>query len=482
MCICTTVSADDNATIILMGGGEHLPIAYLGEYVDLSLVVGWSYRVAYWNSGSDPSLQQPDIIIDASGYQHHFYLDPSKFKVGTWYRWDGKWESSANMGAFEIKSGSRPAPTPIPTITGNITPLPTAVPEYFIHNKLLIARGDHVRYDYYYPDTATTAGYIWLFGTEQSVYGGKMNKDRNTTLYTYTFSEAQTQTFQPGLYTGYLQFVGKRQDVFYNATGNTLESPYAAIKPINLNGLNPERVRVAFETLENNKQYTDDKLVAISMEVKDPQISINEYYEDSGHIFVRGTSTAADGTNVSFVIDPAKYGNTPALAANTFTTKLVGTIESPREFVYTIPIYWNEMSIGVHKLVVKIETTGMTASQEKDFEVGLAKKSVPSQTIVGEKVIIGSGGWQLVTNDNGTIFVKFPNGTVYPVPTPTPKTVYVTQATPTPQVVYVNATPVVTQKLPAPVQTPSDDVVIPLPIEIVVLSVICGAYLVSRRK
>jgi hypothetical protein len=295
--------------------------------------------------------------------------------------------------------------------------------------------------------------------------------------YSYTLSEPVTQTFKPGTYPGYIQFINRRQDVFYNKSSISLESPYAAVKSVKVIGMLPPLVKTEFDKLESNTLYTDDTLVSITMELKTPDIQITNYYESNDHIYVRGTSSASEGTNISLVLDPAYSSTTsPALS---YTTKLYGTIDKPREYYGIIPVNWNKLSIGTHTLVASIQSSGMKASQQKTVEVTPLHENTAPVINTTAKEIIGDGGWQRIVATNGTVYLQSPNGTLYLIPAPTPITVYVTQPSQTPQIVYVNVT---VPQTPTPVPVPTDDIVIPLHPEIAGLAiVIVGAVFVLRR-
>jgi hypothetical protein len=463
-------------TVIELGGdGSSLSVAYLGEYVDITKVVGWTGQFGFWY-GYPTAGSKPDIVVDATTFQHRYWIDPSKYKVGIWYKWDGAWESAANSEAFEIKYGTRPAPVPTEPARYNftdpkITPLVTPIPEEKAPVHIVIARGDELTYSYKSSDTGINHGYIWLFGKLQSVLGDEM--ERNSSTYSYPFREEVTENLQPGWYYGYLQFSNGRPDVWYNASHKVgddmvpiLETPYddSIIPDVPTLGWLPEHIQADFELLESNKEYSKDILVKITMEVVDPTVQFTDYYEEDDDIVIMGKSPIVAGTNISFVIDPDHYTKGYSLTSHTFTTQLFGKIDEPRQFKISIPVDWDELSIGEHIVVSTLDRLKIHLTNKKEFDVTSIWAN-PTPIPVTEKVVVDGNGWHRVN--------------VTPTPTPTPQIIYITS---TPEIVYVyvttnttTATPVMT---PLPTQTEES------PIEpVLVVSALLGvAYIVIRRR
>lgn len=463
-----------SSIIELEGGGSRAPYAYLGEYVDISKVVGWGGEFGFWY-GYPTTGSRPDIIVDASTFQHKYWIDPSKYRVGMWYKWDGTWEDSAYSEAFEIRPGIRPVavPTDAPgyNYTGAIiTPIITPIPYKEAPIHLVIARGDELTYTYK-TMTGEKRGFIWLFGKLQSVLGDEMELNEST--YSYPFREEVTQNLQPGWYTGYLQFSTGRPSVWYNASHKVgdetvpiLETPYddAAVPDVSLAGLLPEHIQSDFELLQSNKEYSTDQLIKITMEVVDPSIQFTDYYEENDYIVIQGKSSMAAGTNMSFVIDPDHYMKGYSLSSHTFTTELEGAINEQRTFRMAMPVDWEEISIGEHTVVVTLDKLKIHLVQKKEFDV----KSIwvnPTPIPVTEKVIIDGDGWHRVN--------------VTATPTPTPEIVYVTG---TPQIVYVYITNTTTAAPTAalPVQTTAEES--PIGGTVAIVALVCVAYIVIRKR
>ncbi len=441
ICLCVPALAINNTPVIappkiidLIGGGHTPPVAYIGEYVDLSKVVGWSGQIAFWYSGYPSNLQKPDIIIDASSFQHRFWIDPAKFKAGMWYKWDGEYEDSSNNEAFEVKDGIRPVamPTEVAANFTGITPIVTAVPYEPSDVHILIARGDQIEYPYWNPNEKQ--GYLWLFGKTQSILGYKMDSPEiGSNIFKFPFGEEITENLETGWYTGYMQFCNKRPDVIYNESENILDTPYddAIIPDIHLAGYTTDRIKAEFEKLEKNTAYTDDRLVNVTLEIKDPSIQFTDYYEADDVIIIQGKSTLAVGTNISFIVDPSRYTAGYSTSSHTVWATLTGNIKTAREFTVNIPINWDEMAIGGHEVVATVNKLKIHLVQKKEFDTTSIWVN-PAPTLITEKVIVEDGGWHRV------------NTSIRYGATPTPQIIYVNS---TPKIVYVYVTPSVNQNV-----------------------------------
>ena len=483
MLICAPVTAASAPIIAptkivdLIGGGHTPPVAYIGEYVDLSKVVGWTGQIAFWYSGYPSSIQKPDIIVDASSFQHRFWIDPAKFKVGMWYKWDGAYEDSSNPEAFEVKDGIRsaPAPTdPASNFTG-VTPIVTAVPYQQESVHLLMARGDQIEYPYWNPNEKY--GYMWLFGKTKQILGEKMDSPTTgNNTFIFPFSEEITQNFEAGWYSGYMQFSNKRPDVFYNKSKNVLDTPYddGMIPDVPLAGLTPDRIKAEFEKLEKNSAYSEDKLINITMEIKDPILQFTDYYEVGDSIIVQGKSTLSVGTNISFIVDPTRYMAGYSTSSHTVWVLLKGELDEPRTFTVTIPVEWSQMAIGRHEVVGTINKLKINLVQKKEFDItNIWVNPVPTTST--QKVIVEDGGWHRL-NINTTVTGA----------TPTPSIIYINQ---TPQIIYVYITPTAapnatyastTQAANVPTPTPTTESP-PSPL-LVVGALTIAAYVAIRRR
>jgi hypothetical protein len=473
------VTVEETASIIaqptvveLQGGQENLPVAYLGEYVDISGVVGWSDKLAFWYGTPSQSIA-PDLIVDASSFQHRFYLDPAKFRVGTWYKWDGSYEPNGNMQAFEIKSGTRPAPTPVPTltITAENSTLNVSISDRPTNDHIYLARGDQEVFSYYYKGDEKN-GYLWLFSNKQSILGIQMTPTKaDSHIFEFTFDPHLSQSLPTGVYTGYMQFCD-RQDVFYNRTANALDSPFKSVPAKSISGFDSTKINALFTTMEQNSAYTDDVLIPVSAEIVDPAIQFTDYYEESNDIIVQGKSTMSVGTPIGFLIDPSQHPDPRDAFLHTTYTRLTGTIDSFRQFYVRIPVDWDNIAIGDHVVFASInnKTLNINMTQYKDFKVTTEWVN-PTPTAIAQKVVVDTGGWHHVNATNGTSYLQNDNGSVVTIPTPQYIYVNVTQ---TPIIIYMAQT-----TSPLETQTTESSAVLS---ELPIAGLIIVAYIVIKRK
>lgn len=464
LCVCACVPA---MAIIVQPGDK----VYFNETVDITLVVGTTGQFAWW--GDNQYGQIPEIIAQAQNFQHKYWIDPSKFRVGKWYKWDNIYEPNSNSLAFEVIPGTRPSPTPTP---GNytdilITPVPTPTQYKPSNTHILIAKGDGLTFDYYGIPGEYGTGHIWLYGRTSGIIDEPLTLKNS--IYTFDITNQITEGLATGWYTGYLQFEGKNglQDVFYNRQEQTLDTPYddALIPDVSIVGFLPQRIQSEFELLSKNKDRFDDILIPITMEVQEPIIRFTDYYEENDNIIINGNSPMATGVTISFVIDPDRWTTTADMRSRTKIATLNGNINEPRIFHISIPVNWNELAMGWHTVVGTIKQNKIEITQHKDFEV----KEIyinPQPTQEQRKVIVEEYGWHIVNNTNVS-FAKLSNGTVIDLVRPTPQIIYITQ---TPLIVYVNQTP-----SPEPTEEPASTPISPI-LGIVAL-VIC-AYTVLRRR
>lgn len=337
---------------------------YLGETVDISRVMSWSGQFAYFTSNEPGDYPAKIIDVNDVGHMYNYYIDPTKYIVGTWYKWDGKDENAGNMLAFYIAPGIRnntlisqinPTttlnPTPIQTMT-----LPAKIPQ---NTHLLLARGDigslHYGLPYNQSYGIKQQANLWLFGnspdesinqanfmTTGTLMGVPMNYTSNDGVYSFTFTPEISRNLQEGWYSGYFQFSGlnQRQDVYYETNhkvgdyrNTILETPYDddKIPDVPLEGFIPFRIQQEFEKLESNSEYSDDILVPITVEVVTPTISIGDYWESNGNITIQGSTPMSEGTIITVMIDPDHYALLPEIRAHTFRTitknKIVNGVE-----------------------------------------------------------------------------------------------------------------------------------------------------------
>jgi hypothetical protein len=428
---CAPVSAATPRCEILSQGD----IAYLGEYCDVSRVVSWGAQFAYFSGGYPTEV--PTKIVDASGFMYRFYIDPAKFVVGDWWKWDGHYDRAGNQLAFTIKAGTRPAVVPMNTT--NVTPVPTPIQEknVTVSDNIVIARGEVLDYTYQSKDKGKA--WLWLFESS-NLYLGMPMEFRNDG-YKYTFNGSITQSFVPDDYIAYIQFGGanNKQDVYYNLNNNSLESIYRSVTTIQLSAYPKVQYNLHFLKQVNNKEYSDDEIATIYINMREPEMVITDYYEKGDSLVVAGTTTLSLGTPITCIIDPEHWVTESEIKANTYKVSVTGTVDADRKFYVELPLQWDELSLGEHDIVLNGKSGLIDITIHKEFHVS-DTYVIPTPTPAKVKVALDSEGNPLKI--------------ATPVPTPTPiPTPYITTVQPTPIQTIHNSTPTSTPT-PRPTTVP----------------------------
>jgi len=273
---------------IVVAQGDYI---YLGDTVDISLAISWpDYKLA-WCRGDYYGCTPPDQIIQITGYQHRYYIDPAVWHTGTYYRWDGQWNRGEYAVAFTILPGERPNMAILKEDLKNQTVLasPNVTLEGPYH--YLVARGDDPLI------TVRTArddpAHLWMFGSTSSLLDYPMTK--NGYDYSYKMNLNDTFSVNPGKYTGYLQFNGRNglQDVFWDDVSKCIDTPYDddVVPDIAVNVWNPQMVKATFENQSKNMQYSDDILIPVTMTVTEPSIIITDLEQGKDKLWISGRTT-----------------------------------------------------------------------------------------------------------------------------------------------------------------------------------------------
>jgi len=472
---------------------------YLGETVDISRVLSWKMQFAFWKSGN-PDGDFPEKIVEVTGFMYSYYIDPQKYQVGTWYKWDGKEENAGNMLAFYIEPGVRPIVTPTPTITPNttsptITPVPTLAP-LPVGEHILIARGDYGKINYRLDSSKTINGqeqkaFIWLFGSRTKIMSSPLTYSKSSNLYSYEFSSDLTDNLTESDYYGFIQFVGQnnQQDVFYDPLKNSLDSPFKAIKPVNLDPFLPARIMHEFENMSGPSQYCDDYLVPVTMRIETPSIIIGDYWEDGGDIMIEGTTNMEEGTTVVAMIDPDNFALPAEIAAHKYATKTTGNYSVTRQYSIRVPLKWEELSIGQHTFKVSVSKYKIRLETFKDFAVtGLWVMPTPTPEL--KKVMVEEYGSHQLPTSTPTIITT---PTLIPIPTPTQIQILVNgtlrnytarnQSIVNPLPSSTTKPIIVSTPIPTatPIPVPTDDIVIPLNPLIVIGAIFIAGLILKKR-
>jgi hypothetical protein len=436
---------------------------FLNETCDISKVVSWSGDFAYFSSGYESDT--PTKIVHLQGFMYKTFIDPKKFVIGDWFKWEGVGTGAhGNNLAFKVMPGVRPNGSP----KTNTTQLPNQTILPLVDNKtpnIVVARGEIL--NYIYPTNEDKGGaWMWLFEGSNLYLGMPMTYTDEG--YTYLFDRGTTQYFQPDTYTAYIQFGGynRKQDVYYS--NNAIQSIYRDVNPVYLSG-NYSKVQYVdlFVKRVTNDSYSDDTIVPIKFTIEEPNIIIKQYYRDGDTIIIQGTTSLSLGTKISCIIDPTHWTTTSEIRQNTYAVNVTGDTDKDREFIVSLPLKWEELSIGEHNIVLSAKTGLIDLTIHKEFRVS-DTYVIPTPTPVKVKVALDENGKPLVT--------AVPSQTPL-IPTLVPvNTIPVTTKTPVPRTPTPTAS-IVPTKTPVPKST-----MITLPFNPVLVLIALGLVCVYTRR
>lgn len=342
---------------------------YMNETVDISLAVSWPDYAVAWCGEDSYECTPPRQIVEITGNMHKYYIDPNVYNYGTYYRWDGEWHRGENSVAFTIVKGNRTdyqgllsveekknAPGRIETPEGPFS--------YFI------ARGDT-------PTVSTRLNrtdlcYLWVFSNSLDVFDKKMDMEPDgmgSSIYSYQFSYDETMNITPSEYDAYIQCEGQNhvQDIYMD--GMTLDTIYddAIIPDVEIDSWNTLRLRDKFDelALKIKRPALDDKIYPISINVVEPYSRITnvERNEDDTKLFISGETSWQNLTTISFKLDPDNYKLQRDIRLHTWTTEAKGSIDAPRTFTTALLLDKEELTIGMHEIISRVEgkhDTGFT--------------------------------------------------------------------------------------------------------------------------
>jgi len=391
--------------------------------IDLTGVMGWAEKMAYYGYSGDLE-SDPMYILDLpdtkKGY-YQFYIDPEIFgqRLGPWFQYYGNNTGTehGNLLMFRVvqklpEVNVTPAtPTPEPTPT----PKPSIVLPKAFETDFQIAYGDPFSVtvnDKYMPAR------LWVFGRQDKVYNKSFPKS------VVTLSPEEVQNLEPGTYTVIVQNPGKNaifevgytRTVTDSTTTEELTSPWAAVKPVDIYGIQPRMALVEFRKMIAG---TDDPITEYRLEIADPvidMVSIDETYSEGKDVLdIRGYTNVAEGTEITFVMD--KDWQTPrTIRANTFMEIVRQDVPNEwRYFQIFIPIDYSQIPIGQHMISA---STPQGATQSIPFYV----YDLPAGQVTPNETI------------------KYVAGNIF-VPTPTPEIIKVVETVIQTQIVTVPVTP-----------------------------------------
>jgi hypothetical protein len=460
--ICVILLAGARGQALMIGQGDDV---YLGECgLDISLAISWPDYTIAWCKSAYPGCLPPDQIITIESYQRNYCINSSLYHPGWYYRWDGHWNNGENQDAFRVRVGTRP----VDNATANITPEPTPTPLPGIDMKgngpfeWIIARGDSPDITFRYATTdpgvcGTGAGndlaHLWLFGSTEMLMDIPLEtmKDNN---YQLGLSADDTAALGTGKYTGYIQFPGLngRQDVFYEPIAKCLDTPYddAYVPDQVINIRNPDGTKGLFENMVKNLKYSDDLLIPITLQMKDPEISITDITQGQDKMWITGITTWSEGTEITFRLDDDNYALASDKRKHTWTTTVNGSLVNWRKFDQVVPIEMKDMYIGMHELKMTVDKNGYVVNTFHNFRItGTYVMPTPTPEFV-----------KYITDVNGTRVLPVVNITEAPTPVVTQvQAVSAPVYTETP--ITVKPTPLPTTVKPTAIPT-TESLVIPV--------------------
>lgn len=480
--ICGVTSAER----IEIGQGD---LVYMNETIDLSLAVSWPDYTLAWCSNENYECDPPDQVIAITGNMHQYWIDPLKFKYGTYYRWDGEWHRGENAVAFTIVKGTRGDTQEGSAADSLVAPSHIKRPEG--PHTWLVARGDDpVAYT---SMNRTDDCYLWIFSNNNNILGKRMgasNTSNGLVTYSYHFSEEETMNMSVGTYTAYIQCVGRNgiPDIFID--GSVMDTLYddAIIPDVTVGVWGDDNVQGQFDTLAKSliRFAFDDTVVPITIRVEDPIVTVRsvERNDDDTKLYIYGVTAWQNQTRIIFRLDPDNYKLQQDIRLHTWTTNVTGTINTPRTFATAISLQKDELYVGMHEIVSNVEKkhdTGVTAYSFRITDI----KVMPTPTPKTVRMIYGSDWKEIpVYSENKTEYTEAVVGdplltSVTPIPTKrTGYGVVITSSltiTPTPDTTTIVTTPPTTEPTSRPTTTPT--VVVPLPIWVCVAGIVIAGVI-----
>ena len=238
--------------------------------------------------------------------------------------------------AFRVRVGKRPAVNVTPTPT----PKPTLAPGIDTRGNgpftWLVARGDGPDILFHYNSTSDVCGtgpgnakaHVWLWGATTTLPDKALESRGDD--YEWGMTSAETQSLDVGKYTGYIQFPGvnSRQDVFWDPVARCIDTPYDdKVYPDIVADIRfPATFRSSFEKVAKDMKYSDDLLVPVTLNVVDPSIRITDITQGEDKLWISGTTTWSNGTEITIRLDPDNYALASEKRKHTWTVKVIRNI------------------------------------------------------------------------------------------------------------------------------------------------------------
>ena len=338
-------------------------VVYMNETVDISLAVAYPDFQVAWCEARNYDCDPPDQVIDITGNMHNYWLNPEKFRYGTYYRWDGEWHRAENAVAFKILPGTRP----VKKINQTINKTEVQIVQHEGPYEYLIARGDTPTV--YTVLNRSDSCQLWVFSDSMNTYDLSLEYSNDT--YSRTFAKSETLGMSVGEYDGYIQCNGNNglQDIFL--LNGELDTPYddRIVPDVPIIAWNLLNVKRQFDQLASDIPRFDDKLIPIRISVVDPTITITSVEQDEKKLYIMGSTSWSNGTTITLRLDPDNYVLQKEIALHTWTTFTNGPIDAPRTFATALSLDKEELFVGMHEITSTVESKGDIAVSSYNFRI-----------------------------------------------------------------------------------------------------------------
>jgi hypothetical protein len=372
---------------------------YMNETVDISQAISWPNFQIVWCAANNYDCDPPDQIIDIESKMQAYWIDPSVFRYGTYYRWDGKWHSAENAIAFNLIPGRRPVNK---TIINKTAEMPGEIvrPNGPFH--YLIARGDTPTISTFL--NRSDSCHLWVFSNTVGSYDIPLGYNNGT--YSYTFGESDTMAMSTGEYAGYIQCNGNNQwqDIYYDS--DYFKTPYRVVKDVPVPVWNLLNAKRQFDDLIKDIPRFDDVLIPMTISVVDPTTTITGVEQDDKKLYISGTTTWGENTTIQLKLDPENYKLAQDIRFHTWDTYAIGSIDAPRTFATAMSLNKEELYVGQHEITMNVQKNRNTAISSYQFHISDIYV-MPTPTPVIKRMVLGKD-WN-----------EIPEKTIIPTVTPT---------------------------------------------------------------
>jgi len=385
---------DDISTPLNIERIEQGDPVFIGDTYDISGVVGWASRLAWYN-GNGPSAAQAAWTLELPNTKRgyfRFYIDPDIFsdKLGEWYQYYDRYEGAANLNAFRVYPAHMKKIVSVNTTNLTIAkaevkaskpPLPIKhVADY------LLARGDTFNISVDKPTS------LWLFGVKSGVY------DYKSFNGTITIGRGMIESLEPGTYRLLLQTYGPTTQDFTMRYSNGelqwFDFRHFVVNKLDVTGYSPQ---VLYEKLTDIRPKVVDQFSDYTFELQEPMISISqidpkakatmtimesgqEYIRNETFLDIMGYTNVAPGTTLKFIMDKDKQ-TVRTIDRYTVIAKADGEFGgNMRWFHVIIPLNFYEAGSGEHFVTA---TTGRGGETTVPYFI----YDMPPDSYVPNKVI-----------------------------------------------------------------------------------------------